>query len=73
MRIPTLDYAQSLGLRDLPVVCSRCQALFVVRLSAIDLPGHTSLDLIPTLRPIACEECGGPSEVDLEEMGLRKE
>ncbi len=72
MGTPSLDHARSLGLRDLPVECSRCKARFVVPLSAIDLPGETALDQIVALWPVVCDECSGPCEVDLEAMGFHE-
>ncbi len=70
MRTPSLDYAHSIGLHDLQVVCTRCGARSIVPLAAIDLPGQTPLELIPTLRPLACGDCSGDCEVDLEGMGF---
>ncbi len=72
MRALTLDFVQSIGLHELQAVCTSCGARFAVRISAIDLPGETALDAIPALRLIACEDCSGPSEIDLEAAGFRK-
>lgn len=70
---PTIDYALALGIRDLAVVCARCGKHSSIPLSAIVQPGGTPLDMIPVLRSIACEECSGPCEVDIEAMGFRPE
>lgn len=67
---PTIDFALSIGLRDLVVACLDCGERFTVPLSAIDLPGDTRLAEIASLRPLPCIECSGNGVVDLETIGF---
>ena len=66
----TIDFVLSLGMRDVVAVCTGCGEQFSVPVSAIDLPGHTPLELVSSLRPIACDECSAPAEVDVRAMGF---
>ncbi len=67
---PTLDIARAIGLRDLQAVCTGCGQRFAVPISAINLPGHTPLELIGALRQISCDECSAPSEIDVSAIGF---
>lgn len=60
-----LDELKAWGLTTIRAHCVECATEFDIPLSAIELPGDTTLYGVAVLRPIACPACSAPARLAL--------